>query len=87
MAYGKISIDKVIQSQPDLAIGPMLAAAIEDHTTANGCEFQWDTLPRVVEFLDLDSAAAAAELPDAMRHRIGMAMEAMEIECKHRGQS
>lgn len=85
MAYAKINIDSIIAANPDLSVADMTAKAVVDHQAQNGCQFEEDAAARAVQFLRLDPAGRAGDLSEEMRHRLGYALEALEINCPHRG--
>ena len=84
MAYGKISIDRAIAADSTLNIGAMTAEAVRDHALANGCEFEDDAAARAVAMLGLDPDESAAELPEEVRVKLGLALEALETNCTHK---
>jgi hypothetical protein len=84
MVYTKISMDKVLSSDPTLNISEMAEQAVIDHIQTNGCDFEDNAAQRAIEELGLDPHAAASALPQEELEKLAETLENMELNCPHK---
>jgi hypothetical protein len=87
MGYPKTDIASVTAANPDMKISDMAAEAVRSHERVSGCTFEPFASSRAIVYLNLDPEARADSLSGDMQHRLGRALEALEIKCPDRSKS
>ncbi len=84
MVYSKVSMDSIHARNPQLTIGELVAATIEDHSRTNGCEFQDGAAAMAIDQAGLSAGESAISLSESDKIRVSQILETLEIKCDHR---
>lgn len=87
MGAAKISMQKVLATNPDINALALASEAIADHSATNGCEFEENAAVRALNEIGIDHSARAADLTDDTLTSLGDRLEAMELNCPGKTQS
>jgi hypothetical protein len=84
MAYTKLSVDKILQAQPEIGVLDLATEAVADHCAENGCVFEPDAPVRAINEMRLPPNTRAADLDLDALVELSELLESMETSCPHK---